>query len=180
MYLVELDSDGLVKVTGAYDGVRAIKEFREILDDEALGVQCLTAIALTADWLTPIRHYTIEDRSKKAMYMITGNRKAFVWNQERIQSALMKYQELQYNPALVEKTTLDKMLIDQLQLIENEKDADQKITLFGQLATIKDLIRGWIKQNEAENPLSNGPVENGYTLTRLEEKLKDKSSFYNV
>ena len=90
MYLVELDpATGLVKVNGEYDGVRAIKEFRDVINNKDLGLECFTAIALTVDYLTPIRYYKEKDRPYKAMGIATkGNRRAFVWDQELIQVCL--------------------------------------------------------------------------------------------
>lgn len=123
MYLVELDPvTGLVKVDGEFDGVRAVKEFREIINDKELGVECFTAIALTADYLTPIKYYSEDDRPYKAMEIATnGNRRAFVWHQDKIQTALIEYNRLQYNPTIEEKRTLDSMLLFKLKEIKSLK-----------------------------------------------------------
>ena len=181
MYLVEIDPvDGLVKVDGSYDGIRAIKEFREIINDKELGRECMTAIALVADWLTPIRYYSEEDRPKKAMHDVANDRNAFIWKQEKIQVALNKYKDLQYNPNLVEKERLDEMQMLKLEQIKKEKSSTKQVTLFQQLNVIKGLIEAWNKSNEDSNPYAEGPVENGYLLSRLEEKLNDRHSFYNA
>jgi len=251
MYLVELDKHtGLVKVDGEFDGVRAIKEFREVINHPDLGVVCFTAIALTVDYLTPIAHYKESDRPYKAMEQATkGNRRAFVWNQDLIQECLIKYNELQYNPSLEEKRTLDFMLLEKLKeikelkdqnategmleevteetihevLIDNldvkkllgdrewtnlsevaqksfirkantriiapynqrlkekksEKDEERMLVLFKQLNTIKALIENFNKANEDSDLLADGPVRNGYKLTRLEEKAENENSFYH-
>lgn len=251
MYLVEIDNHtGLVKVDGEFDGVRSIKEFRDILNDESLGLKCLTAIALVADFLTPIKYYTEEDRPFKAMEIATkGNRRAFDWAQDKIQKCLIRYNELQYNPTIEEKKALDEMLLSKLDEIKNvsknfhtfipleevtfrnidevlleNKDAlnilkdkawsefsviDQsvvikkinqrvivpfnergrenssirqekkKIELFKQLGTIKELIESFNKLNKDKDVFSDGPVRNGYKLSRLEEKALDKNSFYH-
>lgn len=124
MYLVELDEfSGLVRVDGEFDGVRSIKEFREIINDPELGVECFTAIALTADYLTPIKYYSEEDRPYKAMGIVTGgNRRAFIWHQDKIQKALLEYDRLQYNPTIEEKRTLDAMLLGKLKEIRDLGD----------------------------------------------------------
>ena len=181
MYLVDVDTvSGLVKVEGSYDGLMFVKEFREVVNDPMLGVECMTCIALVADWLTPIRYYTERDRPIKAMRNVMNNGTAFIWKQKKIQEALIKYKELQYNPALVEKNTLDSMLIEKLNEIKKEKNKQKQIDLFNQLSTIKELLKSWNKQNEDINPYADGPIEGGYPLSRLEEKLKDRNSFYNV
>lgn len=179
MYLVEIDSDGLVKDKGLDDGLHAIPEFRLILQKPEFGRACMTAIALSVDWLSPIKYMSVEDRPKKAMYMIAGNRKAFPWHNDLIQAAVAKYKELQFNPALAEKATLDNMLINQLSKIELEKNNDERFTLFKELKTIKELIEAWNKSNENLNVYADSPVDNGHSLYRLEEKAYDKSSFYN-
>lgn len=181
MYLVELDPfTGLVKVDGEFDGVRAIKEFREVINDEKLGVKCFTAIALTVDYLTPIKYYREEDRPYRAMGDVCeGNRRAFDWDQELIQKCLIKYDDLQYNATVEEKRALDFMLLEKLKEIKDEKDEEKRLTLFRQLNTIKTLIESFNKLNEDVDIFSDGPVVNGYKLTRLEEKAKDKNSFYH-
>lgn len=251
MYLVELDPfTGLVKVDGEFDGVRAVREFRNVINEPSLGIQCFTAIALTVDYLTPIQYYRQEDRPYKAMEMATGgNRRAFIWNQDLIQECLIKYNELQYNPTIEEKRTLDFMLLEKLKEINNQKeetqsyreieeatedniedlimeresiknllnnadweslddkerkaiirkanvyvvipenrkakekkaikDEERMMVLFKQLGTIKNLIENFNKQAESLDIFKDGPVRNGYKLTRLEEKALDKNSFYH-
>lgn len=250
MYLVELDNKGLVRVDGEFDGINAINEFRAVIKNEDLGVVCFTAIALTVDYLTPIKYYKDEDRPFKAMEIASGgNRKAFVWNQDLIQSALLKYDELQYNPTIEEKRTLDSLLLDKLKEISdqknkkanfipleevteenleqsimdnsdikrllgekdftilspvekkslirkaniyvvtpyNQKRQDEQIQkeeerlmlMFKQLATIKTLLENFNKANENNDIYSEGPVRNGYKLSRLEEKALNENSFYH-
>lgn len=128
MYLTELDqATGLLKIEGAFDGIMAIKEFRDVVHDPELGLACLTSIALTVDYLTPIKYYREEDRPYKAMEIATnGNRRAFVWNQEKIQKALIKYDDLQYNATIEEKKALDFMLLEKLKEIKQESEAKQE------------------------------------------------------
>lgn len=122
MYLVELDPvSGLIKIEGPYDGIMAIKEFRDVVNDETLGIRCMTSIALTVDYLTPIKYYREEDRPHKAMEIsCEGYRRAFDWNQEKIQKALIKYDDLQYNATIEEKKALDYMLLEKLQEIKEQ------------------------------------------------------------
>ena len=181
MYLVELNSiTGLIKIDGEFDGIRSIKEFRDIINDDTLGPRCMTAIALTVDYLTPIKYYREEDRPYKAMEIVCeGNRRAFEWNQELIQKALIRYDNLQYNATIEEKRTLDFMLLEKLKEIKEETDEEKRLGYFKQLNTIKALIETFNKDNQDKDIYADGPVVNGYKLSRLEEKAQDKNSFYN-
>lgn len=179
MYLVELDTKGLVKVNGEHDGIRAIKEFRAILDDKDLGVPCLTAIALYADWLTPIRYYSENDRPKRAMQMVTGSREAFDWYIDKIQAAIAKYKELIPNPDLIEKENLDMLINRKLKELKEEEDDDEIIKIFKYLETLKGLRTNWEKEHKDIDIYVDGPVRNGYKISRLEEKRLDKNSFYS-
>lgn len=247
MYLVELDPHtGLIQTLGPYDGVRAIRDFRNLIDHHDFGIEAMTCVALVVDWLSPIRYYSESDKPKKAMYNVTGDRNYFPWDNDLIQIALKKYSELQYNPKLVEKNNLDSLLNDKLLDIKNIKEEinsikelqlqfketrdvalsfiqniedyrnhktmikesqlfsklniteklikdlmkkidnfqipnkeEEQINMFKQLNTIKGLLKTWNDENEDFDPAKEGPVVNGYTLTRLEEKLLDQKSFYN-
>ena len=180
MYLVELDpKDGLILVDGQYDGVMSIKEFREIINNPELGRECMTAIALTLDWQSPLRYYTEKDRPGRSMKEVKQDIKAFVWDREEIQAALIKYSDLQYNASLVEKHQYDQMEMEIMAEIRAEKDRSKQLEGFKQLDTIKGLKGNWIKQNADLNPFAEGPIVNGYQLSRLEEKSNDRNSFYH-
>ena len=179
MYLVEIDENGLVKTIGEYDGVMAVSEFREVINTPELGIACFTAIALYADWLTPIRYYSENDRPKKAMQMVSGIREKWEWYTDIIQKAISKYMDLQPNPDLVEKRNLDNLINKKLEELTDEEDDDKIIVIFRQLNTLKDLRSNWLKDNETNDLFAEGPVRNGYLLSRLEEKREDHNSFYN-
>ena len=181
MYLVELDPlDGMVLIGKQFDGVMAIKEFRNVVNDKELGRACMTAIALSVDHLSKIKYQTPKDRPGKAMKVVTNNLNKWVWNQEKIQLALKKYDELQYDPVIEEKRLLDGMLTSTLIEIRDFKGIDaDKIQKFSQLEKIQKLVESWNRKNEDLNPYAGGPVEEGYTLSRLEEKERDRHSFYN-
>ena len=138
MYLIEIDSStGLAKWKTQHDGIMVIPEFRALINNQEFGIECFTAVSLVVDWLSPIRHYSLSDRPKRAMYEVSNNRSAFAWGSELVQKALNKYSELQYNPSLVEKERLDNILMDKLNEIKDEKNSKKQIDLFKQLNTIK-------------------------------------------
>lgn len=206
MYLAKINSkNGLLELEDEKDGLLAIKVFRDILHDEQFrvkekdqypGIRCLTAIALTADYLSIIRFYDEKDRPRKAMEEVTGNRDIFVWDQEPIQVALKKYDDLQYDPVVEEGKLYYEAKVQKLkQYRESEKyygkkhnlkDADGKEKFFEnpasirtQIRKINDDIKEYEKQIQGKEVFGNSPVKNGYKLSRLEQKLEKKNSFYN-
>lgn len=190
MYLTVIDpKTGLVDISDDKDGVLAIKEFREILNDPKLGIYCFTAIALTVDYQSPKRYYGDVDRPLASMEEVTGNRNAFDWNTEVIQQALKKYDKLQYDPTLEEMRIYQDQKIHKLQEIKEydklpETSERKKRTTMPQLKKELRLINEDIKifenRNEGRDVFENSPVRNGYHLSRLEQKLEKRNSFYHV
>lgn len=179
MYLIEISQyTGLVKDEVVLDGWKGILAFKEIVNDPKLGLECLTAIAYAVDYASPIRYYPIQDRPKKAMDLVTGNRNAFDWNQDKIQVAMNVYNELQFNPSLQEKLMLDELRLQKLKEIEQEKDDNIKKELFKDLKEINSLIKEFKKYHEEYDLYDSSPTRSGYKLTRLEQKLLNKKSFY--
>lgn len=193
MYLTELNKKtGLLDIEDIEDGVLAIKEFREVINNKDLGLECMTAIALVADYKSPIRFYNEEDRPKAAMENVTGNRKAYNFKSEKIQLALKKYDALQYDPSLEEKRIHEERKVRKLKEIKDadlppEKDKDGNeikrkpiSTLTAELRKINEDIKAFKSSNEGDDLFSGSPVKNGYKLTRLERILEKKNSFYNT
>lgn len=193
MYLTEIDKNtGYLKIDLLDDGVMAIKAFRDVINNKKLGLECMTAIALCADHSSPIRHYDDEDRPRKAMEESIGDRDKWEWKQELIQEALKKYDDLQYNPSLEEKRIHNDRRISKLKEIRAhnrpaEKDAEGNeipkktiTTLTKELRAINSDIKEYEKNAEGHDHFSDSPVVSGYTLTRLEQKLTKKNSFYNT
>jgi hypothetical protein len=190
MYLTELNSEtGLVKIGELGDGVLAIKEFRDLINDKKFGIECFTAVALTADYSSPIKYYSYEDRPKKAQEEVTGNRTYWEWNLQIIQAALKKYDDLQYDPTLEEKRIYYDQKITKLRDIQEYDGLDsehekRKRTTMAQLKKELRVINADIvefeKRVEGKNMFSESPIVNGYKLSRLEQKLEKKNSFYHT
>lgn len=192
MYLVKLDEEtGLVIVDKNDDGVYAIKEFREIINNEKFGIRCFTAIALTADYQTPWRFYDDTDRPRKAQEEVTGNRDYWNWNLTEIQTCLRKYDDLQYDPTLEEGRIHYNQKIKKLKEIQeydtlsSEEKAEKKkngitvATLKKELRAINTDIDEYDKRIAGKDVYKDSPVKNGYKLSRLEQKLENKNSFYH-
>ena len=159
-----------------------------MLESKKHGLHCLTAIALTADYQSPINFYSDKDKPRKAQEEVTGDRDAWHWNIELIQKALKKYDALQYDPTLEEKRIYYDQKVMKLRAIQeydklDPEDPKRKATSMAQLK--KDLriinkdIEDFEKRVEGKDIFSESPVVNGYTLSRLEQKLDKKNSFYH-
>lgn len=190
MYLTKLDEKtGLVVIEDNDDGVLAIKEFRDILNDEKHGLRCLTAIALTADYQSPIKYYNDKDRPRAAQEEVTGNRDYWEWNIDLIQLALKKYDALQYDPTLEEGRIHYDQYVNKLKEIKDfdslpMNDDKRKQTSIPQLKkelkSINADLEDYQTRISGKDIYSQSPVKNGYTLSRLEQKLEKKNSFYNT
>jgi hypothetical protein len=193
MYLTRLDpKTGLVVIEDNDDGVLAIKAFRDVINDPDLGVGCFTAIALTADYLSIKRNYNEEDRPRAAMEEVSGNRNKWVWNQEKIQVALVKYKELQYDPDIEEGEIHYQRKINKLVEFKKAEEYHSKprskddkelsfkspSTIAAELRKINEDIEKYKKNIQGKELYDNSPVKQGYTLSRLEQLVQKKNSFY--
>ena len=195
MYLTKINKKtGLVFIEDEEDGVLSIKEFKDVISDNNLSLECFTAIALTADYKSPIRYYGDEDRALKAMEEVTGDRRKWVWKQEKIQLALKKYDELQYNPVIEEGNIHYQRKINKLkeykkaELLFGKRDKDGELIdpsikepsiIAKELRSINNDIKEYENQIQGTDIFAESPVKNGYKLSRLEQKIDKKNSFYN-
>ena len=133
MYLTSLNpKTGLLEIEEGNDGILAIKEFRDLIQNKKLGLHCLTAIALTADYQSPILYYNDKDRPRKAQEEVTGDRDAYEWNTEIIQKALLE--------CIVKKRKRTCMCMEQFRstvtLLHQTKQVDRLVAVVGQLYLI--------------------------------------------
>lgn len=190
MYLTKLDEKtGLVVIEDNDDGILAIKEFRDILNNEKHGIRCLTAIAITADYQSPYRYYSDTERHRKAQEEVTGDRNYWEWNVEEIQLALKKYDTLQYDPTLEEGRIHYDQKVRKLREIQEfdtlpPDDTKRKSTsvfqLKKELKSINVDLDDYEKRISGKDIYNESPVKNGYKLSRLEQKLEKKNSFYHT
>lgn len=191
MYLTEIDDKtGLVRLGDIESGVLAIKEFRDLINHKDYGIYCFTAVALTADHKSPIKFYNEIDRPRKAMEEVTGDRDKYIWKEEIIQRALIKYRELQYDPTLEEGQIHYQRKVNKLEEIKRselppEKDEDgneikrKSISqLTSDLRAINNDIKEYEKTTAGRDLFERAPTKGDYNLTRLEQKLLKKVSFY--
>lgn len=179
MYLLQINPlTGLIKEDPELDGWMVIESFRELVNKKGFGLQALTCVALVMDYGSLIKHYSEKERPLRAMEIVFNNRKALNWNCDEIQLACINYKELQYNPALEEKTLLDELRITKLNEIKNADNTFKKTTFLKELQNINALHDSFDNKNGSKDLFLESPVRNGYKLSRLEIKILDKKSFY--
>lgn len=186
MYLIQLDSDGLVMNTPLHDNWKAIKEFRTVYDK--FKIQGMTVIALTCDYESAYRYYTSEkDRFLRSVEEVYGNRDKIKLNKV-LQDAIEKYNALQYDPNL-ERTRQFNEYKDRLiqRIGENMKletpEAEKEVTrlnnvLKSQDEAYREFLKGF-DRNELMN--KTAATKSGYELSRIEIDLftKKNSKFAN-
>jgi hypothetical protein len=177
MYLVEISQrTGLIKEDPLLDGFMAIQSFRKVV--ETLGLEAMTVIAIACDYQSPLRYYTMKDRPYAAMKFVTGSKSSFIWEQDIVQEAMNDYLDLQKDQILEEGVLLRDLKESQLIKIKNEKDTEKQTSLFKEMGAINDLIKKYDRDNKEKDIFASSPVVNGYKLSRLENKITDKNSFY--
>lgn len=178
MYLTEIDpKTGLLKIDDAYDGVLAISDFKKVIDMH--GLACMTCVALTVDYLTPIRYYAYKERHIKAMRDTTGKSDAFDWGLDEIQLACKKYKELEFHPDIEEMELLKEMRLAKIKEVEAAENDEDKQEKFKELAKIRNLQEEFSKKLDMNEIIGGSPTINGYSLSRLEQKITNKNSFYH-
>ena len=186
MYLIQLDSDGLVMNDSLHDNWKAIKEFREVYDKYK--IEGITVVALTSDYESAYKYYTNEkDRFLRSIEEVYGNRSKLKINQ-LLQSAIDKYNALQYNSDFERIRQFNEYKDRLIQRIgENMKietpEAEIEVnrlnkTLKSQEDSFKDFMKG-LDRNELLN--KTAATSNGYELSRIEIDLltKKNSKFAN-
>lgn len=186
MYLIQLDSDGLVMNDSLHDNWKAIKEFREVY--AKYKIEGMTVIALTCDYESAYKYYTNEkDRFLRSVEEVYGNRSKLKISQ-LLQFAIDKYNALQYNSDFERIRQFNEYKDRLIQRIgENMKietpEAETEVTrlnktLKSQEDSFKDFMKG-LDRNELLN--KTAATSNGYELSRIEIDLltKKNSKFAN-
>lgn len=186
MYLIQLDSDGLVMNDALHDNWKAIKEFREVY--AKYKIEGMTVVALTCDYESAYKYYTNEkDRFLRSVEEVYGNRSKLKISQ-LLQSAIDKYNALQYNSDFERIRQFNEYKDRLIQRIgENMKietpEAETEVTrlnktLKSQEDSFKDFMKG-LDRNELLN--KTAATSNGYELSRIEIDLltKKNSKFAN-
>lgn len=168
----------LVDISDVNDGVLAIKAFADVINHPDLGIRCFTCIALAVDYGSVYRRYPVNERPKAAMRFVTGSVETFHWDQDLIMEACYVYNELQFNEDMEEIRILQVMRVEKLTELKDAKDFETRKRILTEIKRIKEDQSRY--SDSAFNKLldDSESKSNGYKLRRLEQKQKNKNTFY--
>jgi len=95
MYLLKISKHGKIVDD---DGIYGIPEFKNVIETSGLGTKGLMFVAYIADYDSPYRHFTLDERFKVVSKDLFDN---YDWKgskNKKIANAILKYNELQYDP----------------------------------------------------------------------------------
>lgn len=183
MYLVELDiKTGLVAMDVTNDSWMGIKCFKELYEKK--GLEALTVIALTADYLSVLSHYPENDRFIRSLEEVYGNRLKLKMADELIKDCLSKYKQLQFNPDLEQERIFKEIKIRILESMNraNQEENDLDIAKYTkELQRHEETIKSFATRFNKQEAVSNAVTANGYILSRIENDIlsRKKSKFVN-
>lgn len=178
MFLMTIDEEtGLLSEDPNEDSWKGIKVFRDFKNK--YGLEGLTVIALSADHMTPFRKYGPQDRPRRAMEEIFGNRDKLDYQSEEFQKCIAKYNELQFN-ADMEQERLNNEIklryINELSAANVEGD-DVKISKFTKLLQNHEgTISKFNERFDKKKALTESVTANGYILSRIENDIKSRKN----
>ena len=170
MYLIEIDGEtGYVKESPSNSGWKAISAFRNLKS-----IKELTVVALTCDYLSPIRHYKEDDRFERAMEEVYGDRSLLSKDLDRIKEAISVYDSLQYNSDLefIEiNKNIKNSLVDRLRDASADNNDNEINNLIKLINNNRDMMSKFMDSFDKEESINNSITENGYELSRIERDI---------
>ena len=119
MYLLELDeTTNLIKDDPSCDSWKGIKDFTVLV--KKYGIEGLTVVAFTCDYLSPLRHYSEKDRFARSQEEIYGKRDKIKNDGDIFKTAIEKYKMLQFHPDIEHETIIKE---NKLRLLNNYRTA---------------------------------------------------------
>jgi len=118
MYLLKVSKQGELIND---DGIYGIPEFAELVAVKKLGLKALMFVAYMADYDSPYRHYTKEERGKVVGKDLYGD---YEWNKtknKKIESAIIKYNELQFDPLEAQLSAFNEKIDEYTSLLNATK-----------------------------------------------------------
>ena len=132
MYLLKISKQGNIVED---DGIFGIPEFKTVIETSGLGIKGLMFVAYVADYDSPYRHFTEEERIRVVAKDLFDNYEWKGVKNKKIADAILKYKELEYDPldaqlsAFNEKINQYTTLLDKVKVnIENAADI-QKVMI---------------------------------------------------
>lgn len=181
MYLTRIDpKTNLIDISDTQDGILSIDAFAKIINDKNFGIACMTCIALSVDYGSPMRKYPRLERPMAAMRFVTGDTKSFPWANDKVMEACDVYERLQFNEDLEEISIIRQMRLEKLAELKDTSDTLQRTHILNEIKKIKEMQKRYTDEDEARFIDESDAKKNQYKLSRLENKLKNKNTFYHV
>lgn len=185
MWLIKIDKEtGLIQEDPSNDGWRGISAFMEMY--KKYGIEGMTVIALSADYLSPFRNYREKDRPGRVMEEIYGVRNFINFQEDKVASnAYAKYRELQFQSDMQMNGLNMEIKHDLIEKLTkafeegNDPDIDK---LNKRLSKFNETESLFNKNFDAEKIIDKHSIAaNGYRLTRIEIDIEARrnSKFVN-
>lgn len=185
MYLLELGDNGLVKEDLSGSGWKAINSFRALVDKH--GLQALTVVALTRDYLTVFRNYPdYEERFKRSCDHIYDSRKKLKYDDKLVVAAMEDYADLQWHAEIEQEEIYNQIKSRYLKALAeaNKKEDDSEIERVNKhLNRHEQAVANFRKHFKKDEIVkANSVTEGNYHLSRIEQDIKtnDKKSRFNT
>jgi len=118
MYLLKISNKGSVVED---DGIFGIPEFKDLIDSKSFGSKGLMYVAYIADYDSPYRHFTLDERVRvvsKDLYQ------DYEWKgskNKKIAAAILKYNQLQYDPLDAQLSAFNEKINEYTELLDSTK-----------------------------------------------------------
>lgn len=182
MYLLSIDDNtGLIKNDLTNDSWKGIGCFRKLVD--RYGLEALTTVAFTVDYDSPFRYYSNEDRGRRSMEEVFGDRDKFDLSEDIFLECFEKYRDLQFNLNMEQERINREVKLRLLKKLSdaNEKDLDDEIMRINQqLAKHEQIIRSFDNIFDREAELKKSVTSSGYKLSRIEIELLNKNNKFTT
>ena len=117
MYLLKISKNG--EITD--DGVYGIPEFVEVIKTSGLAAKGLMFVAYIADYDSPYRHFTEDERMRVVSKDLFGNYEWKGQKNKKIAYAIRKYNELQYDPLDAQLSAFNEKIDEYTTLLDKTK-----------------------------------------------------------
>ena len=119
MYLLKLDKRG--DVIQEDDGMFAIPEFQELIEQKGYGMKAMLWVALVCDYDSPYRHFVERERIKSVSKTVFDTYNWGGIKNKKIANAISKYKELQFDPLDAQLIAFNEKIDEYTQLMRNVK-----------------------------------------------------------
>lgn len=183
MYLIQINLEtGLLDEEPSNSGWKAIKSFRNLYNKK--GIEAITVIALSCDYLSPFNHYGEKERPVRAMEEVYGKRNALDMGSALIMKAIESYKELQFNADLEQERInreIKMRLLNKIAAANTAEDDVEIEKLRKALNNHEQTIEKFNNRFDKKEAIKKSATNNGYELSRIENDINSRknSKFIN-